>query len=230
MWTVPQPIEFEAVNESELLVGHITQGGCDWTCRAAGGSDGISLGDPDGLLHLSVLGSDGITLPVAGEHYVKSDQWKIEFPQVTGEFSLRLSVRSVVATAERWVLEPTFSIQTSLLDTHPTLDLAAVGGTVSQLEITESNSGETVSVSKIQFSGGSGQLLVMLGPHDAPFTTNRSTDDRIELELFGEFLEKGVIRKARPWVILDRSTAGISPEELARYATQLCETPLPLTF
>ncbi|TWU03977.1 hypothetical protein [Neorhodopirellula pilleata] len=235
MWTVRNRGELEAVNESELLVGHVTEGGHDWVCRATGGTDGISLGDPDGLLHVSVRGSGtpgsgSDLLPVAGEHYVKFDQWKIDFPQTTGEFSLRLSIRVVASTTTRCVLEPTFSIQTSLLDTHPTLDLKSVGGTVDRRVLTAATTGDSVSVWTINFAGNAGMIAVLLGPHDAPFTTDQSSEDKIRLQLFGEFLEKGVIRKARPWVVLDRSEAGIKDDELAGLADALCQTPLPLVF
>lgn len=245
MWTVRDRSELEAVNESELLVGHITEGGHDWVCRATGGTNGISLGDPDGLLHVSVRDSSqkvlnqtapgdqalgDAMLPVAGEQFVKLDQWKIDFPQTTGEYSLRLSIRVVESTATRCVLEPTFSIQTSLLDTHPTLDLKSVGGTVKHRVLTASTTDESVSVWTIAFAGSAGMIAVLLGPHDAPLTTDQSSEDKIQLQLFGEFLEKGVIRKARPWVILDRSETGITANDLASLADALCQTPLPLVF
>jgi len=230
MWTVRNRRELEAVNESELLVGHIIAGGHDWVCRATGGTDGISLGDPDGLLHVSVGGSGSKMLPVAGEHFVKFDQWKIDFPQTTGEYSLRLSIRVVETNETRCILEPTFSIQTSLLDTHPTLDLKSVGGIVNRRTLTASTTDDSVAVWTISLAGNAGTIAVLLGPHDAPFTTDQSGEDRIQLQLFGEFLEKGVIRKARPWIVLDRSESGITDADLTSLSEALCQTPLPLVF
>lgn len=229
MWTILDQKEREAVNDSELLVGHVIADGHEWVCRATGGTDGISLGDPDGLLHLAVQPSKGETLPVAVENYVRGDEWKVTFPQSTGQFGLRISLRTVSASATRLVLEPTLSIQTSLLDTHPTLILNAVGGRPESRLIQVESTEQEVSVTSLRFADQAGQIAVLLGPHDAPFTANHSNDQKLQLQLFGEFLEKGVIRKARPWVVLDRSEAGLSKSDLQQYAKSLCETPLPLT-
>lgn len=229
MWTIEEQREREAVNVSERLVGHIIADGHEWVCRATGGTDGISLGDPDGLLHLTVQPSQGENLPVAVENYVRGDEWKVTFPQSTGQFGLRISLRAVFASATRLVLEPTLSIQTSLLDTHPTLMLSAMGGTTESSLIEVESSEQKVSVHSVRLAGQAGQIAVLLGPYDAPFTADHSSDQRVELQIFGEFLEKGVIRKARPWVILDRSETGLSKFDLQHYAKSLCETPLPLT-
>lgn len=227
MWMIQDRNDRETVNQSDLLIGHIVADGHQWVCRTTGGTTGISLGDPDGLLHLAVRPSQGELLPVAGENYVRGDEWKIHMPQRGGQFSLRMSLRVIDAAAERLVIEPTFSIQTTLLDTHPTLILSAVGGEVrtSRIDVAD----QRFTAWTIRFSGETGQIAVLLGPHDAPHTVDRSTNDSISLQLFGEFLEKGVIRKARPWVILDRSDADISREDLRRYADALSRTPLPLT-
>jgi hypothetical protein len=42
-------------------------------------------------------------------------------------------------------------------------------------------------------------IAIMIGPHDRPFTSDRSSGE-LRLRLFGDFLEKGVIRKARVWI------------------------------
>lgn len=229
MWTIEDQKEREAVNESELLVGHVLADDHQWSCRATGGTDGISFGDPDGLLHLAVQPSKGETLPVAVENYVRGDEWKVTFPQSTGQFGLRISLRAVAVSATRLVLEPTLSIQTSLLDTHPTLIFSAVGEHPESSLIQVESSEQEVSVTSVRLADRAGQIAVLLGPHDAPFTADHSSDQKLQLQLFGEFLEKGVIRKARPWVVLDRSEAGLSTSDLQQYAKLLCETPLPLT-
>ncbi|SMP62348.1 hypothetical protein SAMN06265222_107296 [Neorhodopirellula lusitana] len=234
MWTVQAPSEQEAVNDSELLVGHCIADGHDWVCRAGGGTDGISLGDPDGSLHVSVFGGSSVKpgkldLPVAAERYVRGDEWKISYPQGESEFSLRLSIRIVEATSTRLVLEPTFSIQTSLLDTHPTLLLKAIGGKTAGSTIPNASELGDFTASTLDLTGGAGSVSILVGPRDTAYATDRSTSDRLELQLFGDFLEKGVICKVRPWIILDRSDVAITSDELLAYAKQLSETPLPLT-
>ncbi|TWU16336.1 hypothetical protein Poly21_35410 [Allorhodopirellula heiligendammensis] len=238
MWQIhdsscAQPDEFK-----NGLHGHwMVEGPCetqpkqqhqDWICAASGGGLGIEFGNREGSLQLTVSNVGGQDLPTAAEQYVCGDAWKVSFPQSTGQYSLRMSVRVVQATATRIVWEPTFSIQTSLLDTAPSLALSARGEPDERLAEFSAAVPEQVGVRARRTEDG-GQLIVLLGPTDAPFTKNRCSRTRLDLRIFGEFLEKGVIRKARPWIVMDRSEAGVSASELADYSTQLCQTPLPLT-
>ena len=128
------------------------------------------------------------------------------------------------------VLEVTISIQTDLLDTHPRsrcrcivhIRWSVLPRSVKQF----GDAGSppiSVAVSEDHFTG------VLLGPHDSPFTTNHSSDSLLRLRLFGDFLEKGVIRKARPWIVIDRSGGSASRLQLESWWKQLCGSPLPLT-
>ena len=202
--------------------------GGGWTCYAAGGAAGIEFGDRAGTLRLSVANVGDEVLPLAGEQYVCGDAWKMHFPQTTGQFSMRLSVRVVHATATRIIWEPTFSIQTSLLDTAPSLALTSRGEPDARVAKIASELTSRVSVCACRGPEG-GQLIVLLGPNDAPLAKDRCCRTRLDLRIFGDFLEKGVIRKSRPWIVIDRSDDGVSKEDLADYCTRLCETPLPLT-
>ncbi|EMI56214.1 hypothetical protein [Rhodopirellula sallentina] len=226
------PASGQSAEKSQLigqwgqLIGQGDSESAGWTCRATGGKSGIAFEDPETGLTLCVdnVGSD--PLPTSDEQYVCGDSWKIDYPQKTGEYRLRLSVRAVHTSPTRTVWEPTFSLQTSLLDTDPSLELTAVGRFDQELP---PELPADVSVSSIRPADGNGQLLVLLGPLDAPFTKHRSSGNRLDLRIFGEFLEKGVIRKTRPWIIFDRTVDGVSPEEISRYCDELCSTPLPLT-
>lgn len=200
----------------------------DWVCSASGGAAGIELGDRSGALQLAVANVGDDLLPLAGEQYVCGDAWKVDFPQSIGKFSLRLSVRVVQATPTRIIWEPTFSLQTSLLDSAPSLALTARGEPDERVRPWVDELSESVCVAACRTPEG-GQMIVLLGPNDAPSTKNRCSRTRLDLRIFGEFLEKGVIRKARPWIVMDRSGSGVSETDLADYCTQLCHTPLPLT-
>ncbi|MFG0254034.1 MAG: hypothetical protein ACF787_02885 [Rhodopirellula sp. JB053] len=219
------PASGQSADKSQLI-GRWDSASAGWTCRATGGKSGIAFEDPETGLTLRVdnVGSD--PLPMSDEQYVCGDSWKIDYPQQSGEYRLRLSVRVVHSTPTRTVWEPTFSLQTSLLDTDPSLELTAVGRFDQELS---PDLPADVSVSSIRPAEGNGQLLVLLGPLDAPFTKHRSSGKRLDLRIFGEFLEKGVIRKTRPWIIFDRTVNGVSPGEISRYCDELCSTPLPLT-
>ena len=71
-------------------------------------------------------------------------------------------------------------------------------------------------------------VAIFLGTHDSPFTTELSTPESLQLRLFGEFLEKGVIRKARPWILLSHAPSEPSQSELQAIWDQLASRPLPL--
>ena len=124
------------------------------------------------------------------------------------------------------VLEVTIAIETTFLDTHPKLDLVVTGGDVRTLDVaafTAVTGSPPISI--CQREAG---VAVLLGPHDAPFTTNQSSDHEIKLRLFGDFLEKGVIRKARPWLVIDRGRE-FGDSQLRRLWGELSQSPLPLT-
>lgn len=229
-------------------------GGSAWRFDARGGSFGIGAVDGRGSLrdhsgtasdaserHVRGDGDKGFfslapveqdSLPAADEQYVRGDRWHVNCPQADSAFALRLAFQPIETTAESLRLELTISLQTDLLDTHPKIDIAVPCNSIESFASADQAGGESLD-------GGSGASIrvassehhhigVLLGPHDSPFTTDHSTESMLLLRLFGDFLEKGVIRKARPWIVIDRS-AKPSPEKLAGWRDQLCRSPLPLT-
>ena len=48
------------------------------------------------------------------------------------------------------------------------------------------------------------------------------------MDPYGDFLEKGVIRTARPWVVVDHGANRDGAESLQRLFEQLEQRPLPL--
>jgi hypothetical protein len=170
---------------------------------------------------------DQPALPPIAEQFVRGDELHLSFPQGDALYGLRLAIQPVRSINEYLVIETTISIQTSLLDTHPKLDIAVAGDQVRTMNPgdlpTESGS-PPVSIA----STPAATVAVLLGPHDAPFTTNRSVSDGVHLRLFGDFLEKGVIRKARPWFVIDRGRK-ISDSTIRGIWERLSASPLPLT-
>ncbi len=172
-------------------------------------------------------------LPSAGEQYVRGDCWHVNYPQGDSSYALRLALQPI-ETAKDWiVLEATISIQTDLLDTHPKLDVDVLCQSIDSLvptDLSGDDEVESIGSAPISIAMDSGHhTSVLLGPHDSPFTTNHSTDALLRLRLFGDFLEKGVIRKARPWIIIDRSGSPPNEQRLEALWKQLCGSPLPLT-
>jgi hypothetical protein len=218
----------------KLGVATWSDGSSRWAVDARGGDFGIKLIDGDGtetLLELCAVQQD--QLPVADEQYVRGDHWHVNYPQGESSYALRLVFSPIEVSASRLVLEVTVSIQTSLLDTHPKIDIDAMCGDIDSC-VPDDPSGDdildTAGSAPISLAQSEGYAVgVLLGPHDSPFTTNHSTDSLLRLRLFGDFLEKGVIRRARPWLVVDRSGEIPRVEELTELWRRLCGSPLPLS-
>ncbi|MEM9589374.1 MAG: hypothetical protein AAGA03_18985 [Planctomycetota bacterium] len=202
-----------------------------WSVRAPGGEDGIQV--VDGAIEVRCLPTGKSTLPIASEQFVRGDQWHITYPQGDGEFAVETVYRVVTSTANQLILEVTYAVQTDRLDSHPTLDLVSEGDgyrcvTPAGAELTGAES--DIGASAItEVMNGDVSVSILLGPRDYPFTLDLSDDNQIRLRLFGDFLEKGVIRKARPWIVIERGDDAGNDDRLTEIWRQLCESPLPLT-
>lgn len=185
-------------------------------------------------IYLAAVGDD--VLPLASEQYVRQDRLTVNYPQDRAAYAIRLSIEPMKVAKTQLVLELTVSIQTDLLDSHPMLDLVIPGlnATSHSLDAKAENWRQTLQgaslgsdsmhcVESEQMSVG-----VLLDRHDAPTTKTMTNPDGIRLRLFGDFLEKGVIRTARPWIIVDRSGDVLSSDSVTPLYRQLEERPLPL--
>ena len=179
-------------------------------------------------LRLEPTSDDGF--PVLREQFVRGDELHLSFPQNEDsvQYGFRLAVRPVHfdgfdSGAERAIFELLVSVQTTLLDSHPTIDLFLPGEGPGK-----THPGGDVDARFYHASNASYSAGILLGPHDAPFTSEIASNAGLRLRLFGEFLEKGVIRRARPWLILDRSGTPIDDDFVKSAWECLSESPLPL--
>ena len=221
---------------NELGLATWTDSQSTWGLDARGGGHGIRIaltGDASDSSGVRFEPVDQPALPDASEQFVRGKSWHVNYPQADGGHALRLAFEPIRSTAKTLLLQTTVSIQTDLLETHPQLDLQIAADAVDSLDPCQ-DSAEAASdrngcppISIAQRSKCF--IAILLGPHDSPFTRDLSTPSSLRLRLFGEFLEKGVIRKAKPWLLIDRS--GESPDrcQLADDWQQLCDSPLPLT-
>ncbi len=214
-----------------------------WYLDARGGEHGVGViattkadGDAfaESLRFFSLSPVDQDVLPAVGEQYVRGDELHVNYPQARGSsYAVRLAFKPIETAKDLIVLEVTISIQTDLLDTHPKIDVDVFCRSIdSQVPTDASGDDEVEGVGSAPISVAASKqhsVSILLGPHDSPFTTNHSTDSLLRLRLFGDFLEKGVIRKARPWIVIDRSAVAPSEEQLEKWWRQLCGRPLPLT-
>jgi hypothetical protein len=217
MWTVDK----EGLGQAKW-----TSDAVNFSVSARGGSHGVQVMGEDGAEHFRLDAIEGKELSTVTEQYVRGDELHLLMPQGDNEFGVKLTLEPVDSTAsDRFILQATVSIQTSLLDTHPKLDIAASAETTQPI----GDAGASGSPPVLVANQGDGFVAVLLGKHDSPFTTNNTTDAEISLRLFGDFLEKGVIRKARPWFVLGCGEAAPTPEALLALADELSNSPLPLT-
>lgn len=220
MWVVPP---------NKLGIAAWQTGNSVWLIHARGGTDGIRMIDgQDQSTYARLCASQQQSMPPLDEQFVRGSELHLWYPQTDGQYGLRLQIQPIASSPTRLVLQITAAIQTSFLDTHPTLDIGLLSdefvfhsaSNVDGPAITSANAGNT-------------SVAVLLGPHDSPFTSVKNHppagDAESRLVMFGEFLEKGVIRKARPWFVIDRSGQQLSEEELQTHWTQLSQSPLPLT-
>ncbi|MDM4016863.1 hypothetical protein [Roseiconus lacunae] len=175
------------------------------------------------------------TLPALDEQFVRTNELHWSFSQAEGnEFGYRLVVRPVeipgwIATAKRVAFEWIVSVQTSLLDSHPTIDLVLPPSGGKSAKVMEfSDLGAMAFLTEIDDL----RVAVILGGRDAPFTEVIPHDAGTRLRLFGQFLEKGVIRRARPWVLIERTPTSdgqpLDEQTLRNAAEALTASPLPL--
>lgn len=218
-------------------------GGSQWYFDARGGGHGIGVIAPspdsedafaESRRYVSLSPVDQDVLPPAGEQYVRGNQWHVNYPQTpSSSYAMRLACNPIVSQEDLLVLEATISIQTDLLDSHPKIDVDAMCRSIDSLVPTDISGDDEVEghgSAPISLAiSPSHSVGVLLGPHDSPFTTNHSTDSLLRLRLFGEFLEKGVIRKAMPWIVIHRAAGTPSEGQLESWWRDLCSAPLPLT-
>jgi hypothetical protein len=178
-----------------------------------------------------------------GEAYVRRGDLIARYPQgPRAEFALQLDFR-VIEDASDWLcIEAWISIQTDLLDTHPRLD---VGFDIRAMDRIDALPGDQpIAIEDFAESASKGLPVGALGICEGPTGPvhaivlvhpldqsdcrwEGSKDGHLTLDLFGHFLEKGVIRRARARLCL--STNPIPPKAIDQAYDRFCATPLPLT-
>jgi hypothetical protein len=214
---------------NQLGVATWTDAGTKWEIDARGGQ-AICVGQAD-TTAVQLKPVDDGTLPAADEQFVRGRSWNVNYPQAEHRHALRMAFEVIATTSESLLLESTISIQTDLLDSHPKIDIELDGKSVQTLNINDGKdqgTNQTGSAAVTIVRSDTVFAAIFLGPHDSPFTTDLSTPESLKLRLFGEFLEKGVIRKARPWILISRATNEPIESELLDIWQQLANRPLPL--
>jgi hypothetical protein len=154
----------------------------------------------------------------------------------TEPIALELVLMAIEADEELLVLESVVSLTTSLLDSYPAVELQL--GRVGAADPGWSDAAWSVcdnTALATYLTGRSSQIgfkpvvstSLLCGDRDRVSLDAGALADRGTVRFFGDFLEKGVIRKVQPWWLW--SCEPLYPRAVARIAEQLARRPLPLT-
>ena len=175
----------------------------------------------------------GGKLPPIADAFVRGDELHLAMPQNDGvNAGLDLVLLVVEANRDFLVVESTLAIQTLWLDAHPMIEVQLPGKGL--LATYKQDSAAVYSRPNVPDGPGeSGEMRF-----DVP-TVSVLVDDRDRqsidesgkaagtVRFFGEFMEKGVIRKVQPWWVW--SSTGPDSARIRSLASELAKRPLPLT-
>lgn len=179
----------------------------------------------------------GTDLARCNECYIRGDALHLSFP-VTEKcpLGLELVMMAIEADQQMMVVESVIGIHTRLLDSYPQLQLEVgaghpgfpVWGRVGW-EQTHSD-GDSVWMrasgrNAIEGPGVSTSLLCER--RDLHSLSSPAPDPTVAVHFFGDFLEKGVIRKVQPWWVW--SNGLLNPRKAGQIGKQLAARPLALS-
>lgn len=180
------------------------------------------------------------------EQYLRGDDLIVRYKQTEKDrFSYQLDWRSIPLEPESYFefgIELWISIQTSLLDCHPTLELTSeVAGSTwevfqdSDLMMITKKGGQPLKSSQptspaaIMAKTDLGTVVLLVYRSDQSQVEYQEVKRKSvrSIRLFGQFMEKGVIRRARVRVL---ATAGdVDKQQLCDAYGRFQDSPLPLT-
>lgn len=198
--------------------------GWQMACRFGREATAGAKDDPIAKFQIRPLSTK--TMPRLSESYFRGEDFILNYAQQeTDSFGLSLQVTPIECSERTTVVQLTISLQTDLLDSHPSIELLAAAESTADA----SASPALVGPRRLGTEGGESIFgSVSLDPRDQRAAIDSSDEETLRVQLFGNFLEKGVIRKSRPWIVFWR---GLPParDEIEALYQRLCETPLPLT-
>ncbi len=166
------------------------------------------------------------------EAYVREEDLILRYEQ-SGEdlYTVQLNWRRLESEVrDSLCIELWLSVQTSLLDTHPVIDVRSRTPdalwhilTLDDLSLGKS---DAAAMGLVKKSGVT--AMIMIEPMDARQAQKTlDRNDYFNLKLFGEFMEKGVIRRTRLRFLA--VTGELARSKIAKQYRIFTDSPLPLT-
>lgn len=191
----------------------------------------------DGLVASSVrLWLTNSRLPPCSERYLRGDALHLSFPDTAAEpIALDLVLTAIEADQEQLILESVISLRTSLLDSHPTVELQLGAGHPLHprwgdrpwSQVNDSGSALWFQPRPaLPSEGPRVATSVFCDDRDRVSLDGAALAEQGNLRFFGDFLEKGVIRKVQPWWVWSNGT--VAPQRAEQIAHKLAARPLPL--
>jgi len=210
--------------------------GWNWSFDLSRPTLGVSVSNENHALAgqlLQVFPSPAHAL-VIDDAFIRDSDLMVRYGQsASDQFAFQLDFRSVPSAAlgpfdcglDLWL-----SVQTQLLDSHPLLDVRSctAGGHWTASDV-NGEAGASGSVATLSSTTNTGHVALLVHPSDRVQTElmRLDTAECCDLRLFGSFMEKGVIRRARLRCLL--GSAQIDAATLASAYAQFEDSPLPLT-
>ncbi len=172
---------------------------------------------------ISLLGDK---LPAMRESFIRGDELHLSLPpNEQTKAGIDLALLIVLADRDCLVVESTLALQTLLLDAHPTIELGVPGdGAVAnhshQSALIFAREGQIAKTPREQLA-----VRILIDERDQ-LSLDRDYQGTASVGLFGEFMEKGVIRKAQPWWVW--TSGDWDTTRMHSLVAELAQRPLPL--
>ncbi len=219
-----------------------------WKLVLASGERGVRRGTARDEVRMLVCRDDlvasstrfvlpGISLPDRVESFIRGDALHVNLANSQDHpIGIELVLTAIEADEQRLVVESQISLNTSLLESQPEVDLEVGSGHPGHPRW-GSVDWKVLSSEPTAIWLHAADDLTSLGPSiatsllcdgcDRRSLKTESIHDSGRVRFFGEFLEKGVIRRVRPWWVW--SNGMISRKVADGISAQLLNRPLPLS-
>jgi len=179
----------------------------------------------------------GFALPPCSECYIRGDALHISFPlSQANPIALELVMTAIEADQQMLVVESVIGIHTSLLDSHPNLQLEVGSGHPGfprwgrvgwEQTHDESNSIWLRAAERSPLEGPGVSTSLLCDRRDLSSLSSITGNHVTGVRFFGDFLEKGVIRKVQPWWVW--SNGQLAKRKADMISNYLAARPLALS-
>jgi hypothetical protein len=176
-------------------------------------------------------------LPPCDECYIRGDALHMVFPiSPANPVGLELVMMAIEADQDLMIVESVLGLHTSLLDSHPKLELELgvghpgfpVWGRAVWEKFNESPDWVWMRAGKSSPTDGpSVSASLLCDRRDLSSLSTSDQETKSSVQFFGDFLEKGVIRKVQPWWVW--SYGPLPPRKANAIASYLAARPLALS-